>query len=175
MQHESCVEESYVKICIGGSWCEDADETEVKNVVVPFERERKASKACQSTFVQQPPTTQVKRKRRRIEKSVISFSRFFLIPILDLTCPGNAPLKTVIVPQDMLSLLHDKKNEMQWTFPWSDDGLKVSIKFLECLVGRGYCKRGWLSEDVRNFGLNICGTLGQTMLTGQCQVHICAI
>ncbi|GKE50004.1 hypothetical protein Tco_1481262 [Tanacetum coccineum] len=65
MQHESCVEESYVKICIGGSWCEDADETEVKNVVVPFERERKASKACQSTFVQQPPTTQVKRKRRR--------------------------------------------------------------------------------------------------------------
>nr|GEU94779.1 retrovirus-related Pol polyprotein from transposon TNT 1-94 [Tanacetum cinerariifolium] len=70
---------------------------------------------------------------------------------VDLTCPGNAPLKTVIVPQDMLSLLCDKNNEMQWTFPWLahnlrlevNDSIHVGLAYRERLMDFFWKSRCW--------------------------------
>ncbi|GJU19343.1 phospholipase-like protein [Tanacetum coccineum] len=43
----------------------DGNEIDVKTVVVPFQREKKLSKACLSPYVVPPPTTEVKCKKRR--------------------------------------------------------------------------------------------------------------
>ncbi|GJT27799.1 ulp1 protease family, C-terminal catalytic domain-containing protein [Tanacetum coccineum] len=67
----------------------------------------------------------------------------------DLTRSPNAPKRSVSVPEEIMSLFRDKKKmEMQWTFPWLDDGHRVQMDFWERLVGRSASKRGWLADDV---------------------------
>ncbi|GKC54784.1 hypothetical protein Tco_1077529 [Tanacetum coccineum] len=43
----------------------DGDESDVKTIVVPFQRKKKLSKACLTPNVVPPPTTEVKCKKRR--------------------------------------------------------------------------------------------------------------
>ncbi|GJX30342.1 ribonuclease H-like domain-containing protein [Tanacetum coccineum] len=48
----------------------------------------------------------------------------------DLTRSPNAPKRSVSVPEEIMSLFHDKKKmEMQWTFPWLDDGYRIQMDF----------------------------------------------
>ncbi|GJU05432.1 hypothetical protein Tco_1121862 [Tanacetum coccineum] len=66
----------------------------------------------------------------------------------DLTRSPNAPKRSVSVPEEIISLFRDKKKmEMQWTFPWLDDGYTIQMDFWERLVGRSASKRGWLADD----------------------------
>ncbi|GJX77168.1 ulp1 protease family, C-terminal catalytic domain-containing protein [Tanacetum coccineum] len=52
------------------------------------------------------------------------------------------------VREEIMSLFRDKKKmEMQWTFPWLEDGHLTGIDFWEKLVGRSHSKRGWLLDD----------------------------
>ncbi|GKA21965.1 hypothetical protein Tco_0707927 [Tanacetum coccineum] len=66
----------------------------------------------------------------------------------DLTRSPNAPKRSVSVPEEIMSLFRDKKKmEMQWTYPWLDDGYRIQMDFWERLVGRSASKRGWLADD----------------------------
>ncbi|GKB87277.1 hypothetical protein Tco_0959549 [Tanacetum coccineum] len=66
----------------------------------------------------------------------------------DLTRSSNAPKRSVSVPEEIISLFRDKKKmEMQWTFPWLDDGYRIQMDLWKRLVGRSTSKRGWLADD----------------------------
>ncbi|GJW16964.1 ulp1 protease family, C-terminal catalytic domain-containing protein [Tanacetum coccineum] len=80
-------------------------------------------------------------RQRRLANLVITINQ-------DLTRSPNAPKRSVSVPEEIMSLFRDKKKmEMQWTFPWLDDGYRIQMDFWERLVGRSASKRGWLADD----------------------------
>nr|GEW12791.1 hypothetical protein [Tanacetum cinerariifolium] len=59
--------------------------------------------------------------------------------------------KTVSVHEGVMSLFCDKKRmDMQWTFPWLQDGHVILMDFWKKLVGRSHTKRGWLSDDAND-------------------------
>ncbi|GKB06874.1 hypothetical protein Tco_0835107, partial [Tanacetum coccineum] len=118
---------------------------DVKTIVVPFQREKKLSKACLSPYVMQQPTTEIKCKKRRRNNNKKKYKKVIRsvfgpdgneIPLLprkeDLTRPQNAQKETVSVPEEIMSLFRDKKKmKMQWTFPWPKDDHVVQMKLWE--------------------------------------------
>ncbi|GJV26759.1 ulp1 protease family, C-terminal catalytic domain-containing protein [Tanacetum coccineum] len=91
---------------------------------------------------------------KKIIKSVIGAdgNEIALLPWNeDLTRSPNARKRSVSVPEEIISLFCDKmKMEMQWTFPWLNDGYRIQMDFWERLVGRSASKRGWLADDPNN-------------------------
>ncbi|GKC02997.1 hypothetical protein Tco_0994607, partial [Tanacetum coccineum] len=135
------------------------DDEQIENETLPHQKF--PGKAYLAPYIQ-PPSTEVKcRKRRReiklekVAKKVIKTvvrSDGVEIKLLpwkeDVTRSPTAPKRTVIVPEDVFTLFHDKNRmEMKWTFPWCADDHLVYIDFWEKLVGRSHTKRGWLSTS----------------------------
>ncbi|GKA88578.1 ulp1 protease family, C-terminal catalytic domain-containing protein [Tanacetum coccineum] len=111
------------------------DAEQIENETLP--RQKFPGKAYLSPYIQ-PPSTEVKCRKRRRE---IKLEK-------DVTRSPTAPKRTVIVPEEVNALFHDKNRmEMRWTFPWCVDGHLVYIYFWEKLVGKSHTKRGWLSTS----------------------------
>ncbi|GKC95860.1 ulp1 protease family, C-terminal catalytic domain-containing protein, partial [Tanacetum coccineum] len=129
--------------------------TDVKTVARPFLRQRRLGKACVSPYVPPSPTTEVKCKKRHLTTKKTTSKKIIKIVIGAngneiALLPWNeyGLFKSVSVPEEILSLFCDKKKmEMQWTFPWLDDGYTIQMDFWERLVGRSASKRGWLADD----------------------------
>ncbi|GJS57698.1 RNA-directed DNA polymerase, eukaryota, reverse transcriptase zinc-binding domain protein [Tanacetum coccineum] len=138
----------------------DVVESDIKTVVVPFQRQKFPGKVLVSPYVPLQ-STEVKFKKRRRERKLNKSKRVIktifdsdgneikLLPWTeDLTRSPNAPKRTVTVPEHIMSLFRDKNRmEFKWTFPWGEDGHVVQMDFWEKLVGRSHAKRGWLSSD----------------------------
>ncbi|GJT64349.1 hypothetical protein Tco_1015829 [Tanacetum coccineum] len=106
---------------------------------------------------------------KKIIKSVIGAdgNEIALLPWNeDLTRSPNAPKRSVSVPEEIISLFRDKKKmEMQWTFPWLDDGYTIQMDFWERLVGRSVVKR-----LVERCSILVENQRSQIMI-GQWQIH----
>ncbi|GJS03836.1 phospholipase-like protein [Tanacetum coccineum] len=116
------------------------DVEQIENETLP--RQKFPGKAYLSPYIQ-PPSTEVKCKKRRREIKLENDEK------KDVTRSPTAPKRTVTVPEEVNALFRDKNRmEMKWTFPWCADGHLVYIDFWEKLVGRSHTKRGWLSTSV---------------------------
>ncbi|GJZ73814.1 hypothetical protein Tco_0637960 [Tanacetum coccineum] len=103
---------------------------DVKTVVVPFQHQKYPYKTCVSPYV---PRVKIKFKKQESGAGSYAFPK----------CT-----KKISVHEGVMSLFHDKKRmDMQWTFPWLEDGHVIRMDFWEKLVGRSHTKRGWLSDD----------------------------
>ncbi|GJY67596.1 hypothetical protein Tco_0469834 [Tanacetum coccineum] len=121
----------------------DVDENDVQTVVVPYQREKKLSKACLSPYVPPPSTTEVKCKRRRRNNNKkkqkknhqnCDGNEIQLLPWKeDLTRSPSAPKRTVSVPKEIMSLFRDKKKmEMRK----ADDDLAMASPYLSDMLLR---------------------------------------
>ncbi|GKA03906.1 hypothetical protein Tco_0676687, partial [Tanacetum coccineum] len=120
---------------------------DVKTVVVPFQRQKYPSKAAYPLIFHR---RQLKLNAR---KGAVFGYVFFIVIFNGSNYSGSYAFpkcteKTISVHEGVMSLFRDKKRmDMQWNFPWLEDGHLIRMDFWEKLVGRSHTKRGWLSDD----------------------------
>ncbi|GJX36269.1 ulp1 protease family, C-terminal catalytic domain-containing protein [Tanacetum coccineum] len=75
-----------------------------------------------------------------VKTVVVPFQRSYTFP--------KCTKKTISLHEGVMALFRDKKRmDMQWTFPWLENGHVIRMDFWEKLVGRSHTKRGRLYDD----------------------------
>ncbi|GKF26191.1 hypothetical protein Tco_0082085, partial [Tanacetum coccineum] len=118
-----------------------SESMDVKTVVVPFQHQKYPYKTCVSPYVP-PPLTKVKSKKRR---RVMKLDKLNIV-IRTLIGPNGNEIPLLPRKEACVYKLRQRM-DMQWTFPWLENGHVIRMDFWEKLVGRSHTKRGRLYDD----------------------------